>query len=221
VTRRWLRPTLVAASILLYALLEHYTSTTPDATPGTAALGAALATTPLLLAWLLLARRLARPWISLPLALLAAAIVLMNVWRQIEHNFPLMFMLQEVGVYLMLAFGFGRSLLAGQMPLCTQWALMLHGPLPEPVQRYTRSVTLAWTAFFVAISLTSALLFRFAPLRVWSVFSNFLTLPLAALMFAIEYGLRRRRLPWMQHATLVDTARAYFATTRRGAAPRY
>jgi uncharacterized membrane protein len=217
VTRRWLRHTLVAASILLYALLEHYSSTTP----GTAALGAVLATSPLLLAWLLIVRRLARPWISLPLALLVAGLVLLSYWRQIERNFPLMFMLQEVGVYLMLAFGFGRSLLAGQVPLCTHWASMLHGPLSEPVVRYTRSVTLAWTLFFVAISGSSALLYLFAPLRVWSVFSNFLTLPLVALMFAIEYELRRRRLPWMRHASLADTARAYFATTRGGAAPRY
>ena len=220
-TPRWLRPALVAALVLLYALLEHYTSTTAAATPRTAALGAALAATPLLLAWLLFARRLARAWISLPLGLLSAGLVLFSCWRQIEHNFPLMYMLQEVGVYLMLAFGFGRSLLAGQVPLCTHWANMLHGPLSEPVQRYTRSVTLAWTIFFVAVGCTSALLYRFAPLRVWSVFSNFLTLPLAALMFAIEYELRRRRLPWMRRAGLADTARAYFATTRRGAAPRY
>jgi len=221
VTRRWLRPTLVAASILLYALLEHYTSTTSGTRQGTAVLGAALATTPLLLAWLLFARRLARPWISLPLALLTAGLILASCWRQIEHNFPLMFMLQEVGIYLMLAFGFGRSLLAGQVPLCTHWASMIHGPLSEPVERYTRSVTLAWTLFFVTISCSSALLYLLAPLRVWSVFSNFLTLPLAALMFAIEYELRRRRLPWMRRASLADTARAYFATTRRGAAPRY
>jgi hypothetical protein len=33
-------------------------------------------------------------------------------------------------------------------------------------------------------------------------------------MFAIEYELRRHRLPWMQRASLADTARAYFATTR-------
>lgn len=208
---------MVAASILLYALLDHYINTTP----GTATLGAALAVTPLLVAWLLLARRLARPWISLPLALLIALVLLVSSWRQIERNFPLMFMLQEMGVYLMLAFGFGRSLMTGQVPLCTRWAGMVHGPLCERVERYTRSVTLAWTIFFVSISLSSVLLFCFAPLRVWSVFSNFLTLPLAALMFAIEYELRRHRLPWMQRATLAETARAYFATSRRGTAPRY
>jgi hypothetical protein len=36
-------------------------------------------------------------------------------------------------------------------------------------------------------------------------------------MFAIEYELRRHRLPWMQRASLTDTARAYFATMRRPA----
>jgi uncharacterized membrane protein len=123
-------------------------------------------------------------------------------------------------VYLIMAFGFGRSLMPGQVPLCTQWASMLHGPLSEPVLRYTRGVTLAWTLFFVGIALSSTLLYIAAPLRVWSLFYNFLTLPLAALMFAVEYELRRRRLPWMQRASLADTARAYFATSRNGTAPR-
>ena len=73
----------------------------------------------------------------------------------------------------------------------------------------------------LAISLTSVLLFALASLRAWSLFSNFLTLPLAALMFAIEYEVRRWRLPWMRRASVADTARAYFATMRNGAAPRY
>jgi uncharacterized membrane protein len=102
------------------------------------------------------------------------------------------------------------------MALCTRWAIMVHGPLSEPVVRYTRTVTLAWTIFFLAIALVSVLLYALQPLRVWSFFSNFLTLPLAAVMFAIEYEVRRWRLPFMQRASLADTARAYFATTRRG-----
>ncbi|HWW19934.1 MAG TPA: hypothetical protein VNZ06_03940 [Steroidobacteraceae bacterium] len=209
---RWLRHGLVAASILTYALLQHYANTTP----GAAALGAGLAITPLLITWLLLARRTPWPRIGVLLASLLAAALLAESWSRIEHSFPLMFMLQEAGVYLILAFGFGRSLMSGQTPLCTHWATRIHGPLSEPVERYTRAVTLAWTVFFVAISLTSVLLYAFAALRVWSIFSNFLTLPLVALMFAIEYEVRRHRLPWMQRASLADTARAYFATTTRG-----
>jgi uncharacterized membrane protein len=210
VNYRWLRHGLVAASILSYALLEHYANTTP----GAAALGAGLAIGPLLIAALVLARRTPWPRIGVALASLLAGAVLLESWSRIEQSFPLMFMLQESGVYLILAVGFGRSLLSGQTPLCTRWATLVHGPLCELAERYTRSVTLAWTVFFVAISLTSVLLYAFAPLRIWSIFSNFLTLPLAALMFAIEYELRRHRLPWMQRASLADTARAYFATTR-------
>jgi uncharacterized membrane protein len=210
VNYRWLRHAMVAASILTYALLQHYANTTAGAAP----LGAALAITPLLITWLLLARRTPWPRIGVVLAALMAGALLVASWSRIEHSFPLMFMLQEAGVYLILAFGFGRSLMLGQTPLCTRWATMVHGPLSEPVERYTRTVTIAWTVFFVGISLSSVLLYAFAPLRVWSIFSNFLTLPLAALMFAIEYEIRRHRLPWMQRASLADTARAYFATTR-------
>jgi uncharacterized membrane protein len=211
----WLRPALVAASLVSYALLQHYANTR-----GMAPLGAALAVLPLLSAWLLMARRTSRPLVSLSLAALAAGLLLGHSWPRIERSYPLMFMLQEVGVYLTLAAAFGRSLARGQAPLCTRWATMLHGPLPAPVERYTRTVTLAWTLFFVAISLTSAALYFAAPLRVWSFFSNFLTLPLAMLMFAIEYEVRRHRLPWMQRAGIAATARAYFATMRNGTATR-
>jgi uncharacterized membrane protein len=217
VTPRWLRHGLIAAAILAYALLEHYTNTIG----GSSALGAAVAVAPLLLAWLLLARRTSRPRLSLLLASLLAGAVLTAYWPQIERNFPLMYLLQQLGVYLILAFGFGRSLMSGQVPLCTQWASIVHGTLSEPVRRYTRGVTLAWTLFFVAVALASTLLYLAAPLPVWSLFSNFLTLPATALMFALEYVLRRRRLPWMRHATLADTVRAYVATSRDGAAPRY
>jgi uncharacterized membrane protein len=210
VTPRWLRHALVAASIVLYALLEHYANTTR----GSAAFGAALAIAPLLAAWLLLARRTPWPRLSLLAASLLVGTLLIQCWSRIERNFSLMFMLQQAGLYLILAVGFGRSLSAGQVPLCTRWATIVHGPLAAPVQRYTRSVTLAWTIFFVAIGLSSVMLYALAPLRTWSFFSNFLTLPLAALIFAIEYQVRRLRLPWMQRASLADTARAYLATTR-------
>jgi uncharacterized membrane protein len=92
--------------------------------------------------------------------------------------------------------------------------------LSPEAQRYTRAVTAAWTIFFVCISLLSVLLYAFAPLRLWSIFSNFLTLPLAALMFVGEYLLRQRLLPSMHRITLADTARAYFQSPA-GGTPRW
>jgi uncharacterized membrane protein len=217
VKRRWLRRALIAASILIYALLAHYS----NATAGAHGLGAALAVGPLLLALAVAVRRSPHPLIAtVLLAPLSAALLLLS-WGHIERNFTLMILLQQCGAYLMLALVFGRSLMRGELPLCTRWATMVHGPLPGDVQRYTRAVTAAWTGFFISIGLLSALLYAWAPLRVWSLFSNFLTLPLAALMFLGEYALRQRLLPSMRRITLRDTARAYFQSPGGRAASRW
>jgi uncharacterized membrane protein len=217
VKRRWLRRGLIAASILIYALLAHYSNASPDAH----ALGAALAVGPLLLALALAVRRSPHPLIAFVLVAPLTVALLLLSWGHIERNFTLMILLQQCGAYLTLTLVFGRSLLRGEVPLCTRWAAMVHGPLPPDVQRYTRAVTAAWTVFFVSISLLSAALYTWAPLRVWSVFANFLTLPLAALMFLGEYALRQRVLPSMRRITLRDTARAYFRAPDGGTAPRW
>ena len=213
-TAPWLRQVAVAAGILAYALLQH----SINVTPRMAILGAPLAVAPLLFACLSMTQRSRYRVTWAALVVLAAGLLLWHFWPQIKRNFSLMFMLQEAGVYLTLAGVFGRSLKAGHTPLCTQWARMLHGELNLAVENYTRRVTVAWTVFFIGIGLLSATLFVLAPLRVWSFFSNFLTFPLAAAMFAIEYELRRHRLPWMQRARFTDMARAYAATMRNGAA---
>ena len=207
-----LRPALIAATIPVYALLAHYSNASPDAHE----LGACLAVAPLLLAAALAARRSRHPLIATTLLLALSAVLLLLSWPRLERNFALVILLQQCGAYLMLALVFGRSLLRGELPLCTRWAAMLHGPLPLEVQRYTRAVTTAWTVFFLAIAAVSVALYALAPLRVWSVFANFLTLPLAALMFVGEYALRQRLLPSMRRITLRDTARAYFQSPAGG-----
>jgi uncharacterized membrane protein len=214
VKARWLRRALIAASIPTYALLAHYSNAAAHAH----ALGAVLAVAPLLLALALAVRRAAHPLIAVVALLPLCALLLLKSWRYIEGNFALVILLQQCGAYLMMAVLFGRSLGRGQVALCTRWAAALQGPLSPQAQRYTRAVTAAWAAFFTVISLLSALLYTFAPMRVWSIFSNFLTLPLAVLMFVGEYALRQRLLPSMHRITLADTARAYFRSPAGGAA---
>ena len=85
----------------------------------------------------------------------------------------------------------------------------MHAPLTPQHELYARQVTVAWTLFFAAMALTSTLLFFLAPLASWSVFANFLTLPLVALMFIAEYWVRRWVLPDMQDAHILDALRAY------------
>lgn len=215
--RRWLRRALIAASILVYAVLAHYSNATPGARP----LGAALALAPLLLVLYLAVRRSPHPLITGALLAPVCAALLILSWRYVEGNFALVILLQQCGAYMTLAVVFGRSLGRGQVALCTRWATALQGTLPAEAQRYTHAVTAAWTIFFIAVSALSALLYTFAPLRAWSVFSNFLILPLAALMFVGEYALRQRLLPSMRRITLADTARAYLQSPAGGAAPRW
>ena len=68
--------------------------------------------------------------------------------------------------------------------------------------------------FFAANACVSALPFAYAPIVVWSVFANILALPLVALMFAIEYIVRLKRLPDVEHVSIFNALRGYFRLAR-------
>jgi len=94
---------------------------------------------------------------------------------------------------------FARTLLPGREPLVTAIARFMHGTIPPEVERYTRRVTVAWCGFFAGMAAASIALAAFAPVPVWSLFSNVLSYPLVGLMFAGEYAIRRRRFPDYRH----------------------
>ena len=96
----------------------------------------------------------------------------------------------------------------GREPLVTRLATHVHGEIPAEITRYTRRVTWAWCVFFAAMTLTSTLLFKFAPLAVWSVFNSLLNLPLVAAMYLVEYAWRRWRYPDFSHASIATVFRA-------------
>lgn len=186
---RRLQLAAVCALVVVYGALSHLSNT-----GGSRRLGAALAVAPPLGACLGFLWRFVHPGIALAAALAAAAL-LYDGWAQIERNFSFIYLLQECGMYGLLALGFGRSLRPGATPLCTRLAARLGGPLTPPELRYTRRITLAWTLFLAALSLTILALYLLAPRTVWSIFVNFLALPLVALMFVAEYAVRRFVLP--------------------------
>ncbi len=210
------RAGLMVAVILAYALLEHYSNARPER----GALGACLAVAPLVLALWLAAGRAPRPLLTTAVAAACASAVLVRYWGDIERDFPLMYLLQQLGADLLLAGAFGRSLLPGQVALCTHWADLVHGPLPPAVQRYTRQVTMLWTAFFLVTGAVDLALYLLAPLRVWSVYANFLVLPLAVLVFLLEYTLRQWVVPPLHRVSLARTVRAYLDATSHRPAPR-
>lgn len=203
-TRRIVRWLGIAALVIGYPLLAHYTN---ESTHG-GNLGALVSIAPVVLIALVLAWRSPRRVIMLGvLALLCG--VLWAGWPALMNHYGLVYWLQHVGIQLILFMTFGRTLIAGRQPLCTRFAEAVHAPLTPQHEIYARQVTVAWTLFFAAMALASTLLFFLAPLATWSVFANFLTLPLVVLMFIAEYWVRRRMLPDMRHTHILDAVRAF------------
>jgi uncharacterized membrane protein len=203
---RRLQLAAVIVFFILYSLLSHYSNSNPQARD----LGAALALTPMLaIAFVLIWR-----WLGVGPAVLtaiAAAFLVRYYWPLLTKNFSIVYLVQQCGFYTIMAVSFGRSLFRGRVPLCTQLADKVHGPLSIEELLYTRSVTIAWVIFFLLNLAITLVLFAFAPLKVWSIFVNFCSLPLILLMFFAEYAVRRRALPDLKRSGLIATFRVYFA----------
>jgi uncharacterized membrane protein len=200
---RSVRALAIALAVIAYAVLAHFS----NAVSGNESLGAILAIAPLWLAAVILAWRSSRRWLGLVACGLAALLAYAG-WDNLKNHYTWLYLIQQVGAYALLGISFGRSLGLHRVPLCTRFATLVHGRLSASATRYTRSVTVAWTVFFAAMSSALLLLFVAAPLAVWSVFANFCAAPLVALMFIGEYLVRHRVLPDMQHASILDTVRA-------------
>lgn len=204
-----LRIVLVVMGAVGFDLLAHYSNT--PAAPRT--LGATLSVSPPLLIAVGFAWRSAYRYVALLLCALVLFALIEN-WPALQRNFAILYLLQQFGMWAALLFGFARSLLAEQVPLCTRWADVLHGPLTPVEVRYTRRVTQAWSVFFAAMGSIGLLLYVVAPLRIWSAFNNLWTLPLLGLMFAAEYTVRHVALPDKRRSTILEAVRLY-ATSRR------
>ena len=198
----------VAALAITYPLLAHYT----DEPAHSGSLGALVAIAPVVLLALLLAWRSPRIVVRLGVPV-CVCLALWAGWRLLEGHFGLIYWLQNVAIQLVLFVMFARTLIAGRQPLCTRFAEAVHAPLLPQHEAYARKVTIAWAAFFAAMSLVSTVLFFLAPITVWSVFANFLTMPLVAMMFIVEYWVRRRTLPNLQSAHILDAVRAFRKTS--------
>jgi uncharacterized membrane protein len=205
---RGVRVITIALAVIAYAVLAHFS----NAVPGNESLGAFLAIAPLWLAALVLAWRSSQRRLGLFACALAAVLAYAG-WNSLKSHYTWLYLIQQAGAYGLLGISFGRSLGQQRMPLCTRFATLVHGPLSSSAARYTRSVTVAWTVFFAAMSGALLLLYVAAPLAVWSVFANFCAAPLVALMFIGEYLVRHRVLPDMQHASILDTIRAVSRAT--------
>lgn len=141
--------------------------------------------------------------------LLLIAGLMFELIGTLREHVSWIYFLQHMTINLLLGIWFGRSLLRQREPLCTTFATLLHPVMHEQLRRYTYRLTQIWTLFFFAMATVSAGLFLLAPIHVWSLFANLLTLPLVALVFLIEYLIRIRVLPPEDHLGPTSAFRAY------------
>ena len=181
---------ILAAIIIAYAALSHYSNETPEAR----GLGAGLSVGPILLIALALAWR----WLPrVVAALLTVGTIgaLIAWWPEIRRHYEWADLAQQCGAYALISFGFARTLFGGRVPTCTQIAQRLHGSLDAGELAYLRAATLAWAGFYLIIAVAVGVLYFTAPLSVWSLFTNFVVFGLIALMALVDHLVRRRVLP--------------------------
>ena len=120
----------------------------------------------------------------------------------------MMLFLPPVLINCLLGFLFARTLRKGSVPLISTFAKLAHDhELDEVTLRYTRTVTKIWVGMFVFFALQSLLLAVFAPLAVWSLFTNFINYMLVVLLFFVEYQVRIRHLPQLEHPGFIGFMR--------------
>jgi uncharacterized membrane protein len=190
--------------VLGYSLLANYTLQSK----AHASIGVVVAITPIVLTLFALAFNAKRRFLMLSLLLLASPLLWL-AWTYFKQHYDWIYWLVHESLQFVLFITFARTLKSNQQPLCTQFAQMVHGSLSPALIRYTRKVTVAWVLFFATVIIISSWLFFFYPIEIWSIFSNFVYLPLVAMMFIIEYLVRLRSLPKKDRTNMMDAIHAF------------
>ena len=153
---------------------------------------------------------------SVSMGLLFGAVLAAGIALWLSGDAVNLMYLPPVLVNVALLIVFGRTLLPGATPLVSRVAALWRGTLDAEVARYTRRVTMAWTFFFAIMALESAALALFAPIHIWSLFTNFLNYVLVMLFFVVEYQLRFNFLPAHEHLGFTDFCRLLVRVDLRG-----
>lgn len=199
---------------IAYPLLAHAAILT--ARPGLIAASLGVLATLVLLAPM----RRGRAWAWL--AWLVAMAGLYRLARSELATLPLL--VPPVALNAFMAWIFGHTLAKGSVPLIERIARVMNDPgteLAPEVVRYTRQVTVAWTALFVVLTLVNLMLALCAvpggllasagfepplavPLELWSLFANVLNYLFVGALFVLEYAWRQHRLPQTGYRNFLD-----------------
>lgn len=171
----------------------------------------------------LLAGAVALSWSSRlrwPVLFAAASLVVAAAFQldRLAQHVSTLWFAQHVAAHALFALVFGRTLLPGKVPLTTRIAQAVLPSMPPAVVRYSRGVTLAWTIYFVAMTAVSVAIYFGFSTAVWSTFATAVSGPLVALMFVLEFAVRRCVLPASHCGTIAQTVAGFRALMREPSA---
>lgn len=115
-----------------------------------------------------------------------------------------------------LAWYFGRTLRAGRQPLIVSVALAARPATPDYLLRYSRQLTVFWTAIFVAFTLWDVALAVFAPQVWWSAMANCGNYLLIGAAVVGEYVFRRLRFRDYAHPGFAEYVKIVANANPRG-----
>jgi len=202
----WSIATFRVLMAVAYPLLSHLAST------GDSAILAACALGTIVLMVLIdgLIQRRAGAWLMLVMSVLLLFLLARSDYAQ------LLLLLVPVVFVGLIAWGFGRTLRKGQVPLITRIVSALDARSPDAVapalRRYTRNLTVIWAVVLIGLALCNLVLAMLAtpvglftvigvespfPIndRQWSWLANTLNYGLVGGVFVIEYWYRKHCFP--------------------------
>lgn len=207
-----MRAGLVLALLLSYPVAIHLLITAGHASAATAVVLVA-GMISLVVAWRG-ARRRAR-WVPV-----FAAFALVGLLSLFAKS-PLAMFLPPVAINLVLAAVFARSLAAGNISILERLIAIAQPRAVEltPHERgMARRLTGVWVAFFVTMAIVSAMLAAFAPLAVWSLFTNVIYFLLIPALILLQHGVRVLRVGRNRAGSLRLCAARLIEQARRGPA---
>lgn len=150
------------------------------------------------------ALRQRRPWAWICLVVLAAILY----WLVVAGHGLYALYVPPVAIPAALLLLFASSLRAGEIPLVTRIARLMHeGELPPDLVTYTRQVTMLWCLVCGSLFMSAVLLAIFATPAWWSLMTNLVHYLVLGAVFLLEYGWRRIRFRHHPHLGLFQFLR--------------
>ena len=144
------RIVLIALAGAAYVLGTHWLMTRAHESPW----NVVGVLTPMLAAIAIGAWRAGQHWLGAGTTLVIAGLCTLALIG-VHVSAQVLYLAQHAGMHSFLAAVFGSSLRAGQKPLITAMAERVHRNFTAAMVVYTRKVTVAWTLYFIGMTLIS------------------------------------------------------------------